>query len=60
MIMVRESESHRQMASATAKIGRHPITADNKDHESFRQFREKRRTSGEDPSKKLFKYTTDK
>lgn len=59
MIMVRESDIHRQMAEQVAKIGRGPIVAENEDNKSFEAFREKRRKSNVDPSLNMFKHEKD-
>lgn len=59
MIMVKESELHRQMAKQVAKIGRGPIVAENEENKSFEAFREKRRKSDTDPSQSMFKHGND-
>lgn len=43
MIMIRESDLHKQMATNAAKIGRHTITAENEENKSFEEFRQKKK-----------------
>lgn len=59
MIMVKESDLHRQMAKQVAKIGKGPIVAENEENKSFEAFREKRRKSDIDSSQTMFKHGND-
>lgn len=56
MIMIRESDIHKQMATHVAKIGRGTIMPENDINKDFEKFRERKKDSLNDPSQSMFKH----
>lgn len=54
-IMTRESEAHRNFEKYRPKLGQPPTTTDTKENQSFSAFMQRKKESGIDKSKDLFR-----